>query len=147
MAETSQCGRFRPDFVYKWNKGVLVLEFDEEMHRVYPKRCELERMVQVTLGYGGKPVFWIRYNPDKFKVNGITYDTPRKNREEILLTLLQDTLGNADYNHFMTICYLFYDKAEDEDEYAVYAPKFQFRTPQEYLEWVDVKAPKDAVAE
>ena len=57
MAERTQCGGFRPDFVTETDSGVWILEFDEEMHRSYNKRCELERMVRVTLGYGGLSVF------------------------------------------------------------------------------------------
>jgi hypothetical protein len=145
-AEPLQCGSYRNDFVYLWDEGVLVLEFDEEMHRGYPKRCELERMVRVTLGHGGLPVFWIRFNPDKFKVGGTTLTTSRKKREEVLLTMLKDTIGYADYDHFMTICYLFYDKPENTQEEDNYVQKFQFKTTQEYLEWIDsVAVPEDVV--
>jgi hypothetical protein len=135
-AEPLQCGRFRPDFVYEWNEGVLVLEYDEQMHSDRPKQCELDRMEKVTLGYGNRPVFWIRYNPDAFKVDGKTLTTTRKMREEILLKILQDTIGHADYDHFMTVCYLFYDKPTNSRE-GKYVQKFQFKTIREYESWVD----------
>ena len=144
-AEPSQCGRHRVDFGWEWNEGRLMLEFDEEKHASYPKRCELERMVKVTLGHGGLPVFWIRYNPDKYKVCGKTFNTSREEREEVLLKMLKDMIGYAaDYDHFMTICYLFYDKPENTQDNN-YVQKFQFKTTQEYLEWIDLKAPKDVV--
>ena len=145
MAERTQCGGFRPDFVTETELGVWILEFDEEMHRSYPKRCELERMVRVTLGYGGLSVFWIRFNPDEFKVDGKTFPTSREVREEVLLKVLKDAMGYADYDHFMTICYLFYDKPENTQDN--YVQKFQFKTTQEYLEWIDLKAPEDVVAD
>ena len=143
-AERTQCGGFRPDFVTETELGVWILEFDEEMHRSYPKRCELERMVRVTLGYGGLSVFWIRFNPDEFKVDGKTFPTSREVREEVLLKVLKDAMGYADYDHFMTICYLFYDKPENTQDN--YVQKFQFKTTQEYLEWIDSVAPEDLVA-
>ena len=143
-AEPLQCGLFRPDFVTETDLGVWILEFDEEGHRRYNKRCELERMVRVTLGHGGLPVFWIRYNPDAFKVGGKTLTTSRKKREEVLLKMLEDTIGYADYDHFMTICYLFYDKPENTQDNNNYVQKFQFKTTQEYLEWIDSVAPEDA---
>jgi hypothetical protein len=136
MAEPLQCGRFRPDFVYEWNEGVLVLEYDEQMHSDRPKQCELDRMEKVTLGYGARPVFWIRYNPDAFKVGGKTFTTTRETREKVLLKMLQETIGHADYNHFMTVCYLFYDTPGNSRE-GKYVQKFQFKTIKEYESWVD----------
>jgi len=135
-AEPLQCGRFRPDFVYEWNEGVLVLEYDEQMHSDRPKQCELDRMEKVTLGYGARPVFWIRYNPDAFKVAGKTLTTTRVTREKVLLKMLQDTIGHADYDHFMTVCYLFYDTPKNSPE-GKYMQKFQFKTIKEYESWVD----------
>ena len=143
-AEPLQCGKFRPDFVYEWNEGLLVLEYDEQMHSDRLKRCELIRMGKVTLGYGDRPVFWVRFNPDAFKVDGKTLTTTRKTREEVLLEILQDTIGHADYDHFMTVFYLFYNKPENTPE-DNYVQKFQFKTIQEYEKWVNSVAPEDEV--
>ncbi len=63
-----------------------------------------------AVGYGGRPVHWIRFNPDAFKVDGVTQVTIRKEREAELLKLIQAGLGKADYEHFITIDYLCYDK-------------------------------------
>ena len=143
-ADPVQCGRYRMDFVYEWAEGVLILEYDEHMHSDRNKRCELVRMANVTQGYGGRPVFWIRYNPDAFKVNGSTLTTTRKKREKILKEKLQDMVGDADYDHFMTVCYLCYDKPEKTDDN--YVQTFKFTTPQAYQDWVDSVAPMDSPA-
>ena len=142
-ADPAQCGKYRLDFVYEWAEGVLVLEYDEKMHSDRVKRCELVRMAEVSLGYGGRPVFWIRYNPDAFKVDGSTLVTSRKRREAVLLKMLQEMIGDADYDHVMTICYLCYDdKAEKntkgEDNLV---QTFKFTTMQEYEVWVNAVAP------
>jgi hypothetical protein len=110
MADPMQCGRYRPDIAFEWDEGVLLLEYDERMHSDRIKRCELVRMAEVSTGYGGRPVFWIRFNPDEFKVAWYKLNTPPEQREEVLLKTLQDMVGDADYDHFMTICYICYHK-------------------------------------
>jgi hypothetical protein len=139
MADPQQCGGYRPDFVYEWVEGVLILEFDEQMHSDRIKRCELVRMSEVSHGYGGRPVFWIRFNPDAFKVAGETLATSRKKREKVLLTMLQDMVGGADYDHFMTFHYVCYNKPEKTNDNLVQT--FKFTTPTAYEDWVNTVAP------
>ena len=117
----------------------MILEYDERMHSDREQRCELVRMAEVSLGYGGRPVHWIRYNPDAFKVDGSTLATSRKKRETILLKMLQDMIGDADYDHFVTICYVCYDKSESAGNNFVCT--FKFTNPQAYEEWVNSVAP------
>jgi hypothetical protein len=118
---------------------VLLLEYDEQMHSDRNKRCELVRMAEVSLGYGGRPVFWIRFKPDAFKVAGETLVTTRKIREAVLLKMLQDMVGDADYDHFITICYICYDKTESTDDNLIQTLKFT--TTQAYEAWVNDVAP------
>jgi hypothetical protein len=138
MSDPVQCGTYRPDIAYLWAEGVLLLEYDEQMHSDRIKRCELVRMAEVSSGYGGRPVFWIRYNPDAFKVAGTTLVTTRKTREAALLKLLQDMIGDADYDHFMTICYVCYDKPESTADNLVQT--FKFTNMQAYEKWVNAVA-------
>jgi hypothetical protein len=63
----TKCGRERPDFVFKFVDRIVILEVDENQHKSYPEECERIRMFNITQSFGGKPVFWIRYNPDSFK--------------------------------------------------------------------------------
>ncbi len=96
MADPEQCGRYRPDFVYESAdpaEGVLLLEYDERIRSDRIKRCELVRMAEASLGYGGRPLNWIRYNPDEFKVARKTLRTSVKQREAVLLKMLQDMIG------------------------------------------------------
>ena len=65
--------------------------------------------MEISLGYGGAPVHWIRYNPDEFKVDGVTLETGRQERVDILRTRLLSALASPDFEHFITIEYLFYD--------------------------------------
>ena len=142
MADPAQCGRYRPDFVFEWAEGVLLLEYDERMHSERNQRCELVRMAEASLGYGGRPVFWIRYNPDAFKVAHKNLRTLIKHREAVLLKMLQEMIGDADYDHFMTIRYICYHKTESSEDNLVQT--FKFTTMQAYEEWVDRVAPASA---
>ena len=139
MADPEQCGKYRADFLYEWAEGVLILEYDEYAHANRDKRCELVRMAQMSLGYGGRPVFFIRYNPDAFKVAGKTLITARVAREKELLKVLQAMIGDADYDHFLTIKYLFYNKPETSDDNFIQT--FKFPRLEDYEKWVDEVAP------
>jgi hypothetical protein len=99
-------------------------------------------MAEASLGYGGWPVFWIRYNPDEFKVAGKTLRTSVKQREAELLKMLQDMIGDADYGHFMTVCYVCYHKPEHTEDNLVQT--FKFTTMQAYEAWVDRVEPANA---
>ena len=66
-------------------------------------------MMEISLGYGGAPVHWIRYNPDAFKVDGVTREMKRQERVDILRARLLSALAAPDFEHLITIEYLFYD--------------------------------------
>ena len=85
------------------------MEVDEHQHKHYARRCELIHTMEISLGYGDAPVHWIRYNPDEFKVDGITLETGRQERVDILRDHLLSALASPDFEHFITIEYLFYD--------------------------------------
>jgi hypothetical protein len=138
-AVSAQCGQYRPDFVYEWAEGVILLEYDEQMHSDRNNRCELVRMAEVSIGYGGRPVCWLRFNPDAFKVAGETLATSRKTRESVLRKMLQDKVGDADYDHFMTICYICYHKPQSTANNLVQT--FKFTDMLAYEAWVDAVAP------
>ncbi len=84
-ADPVQCGIFRPDFVYQWAEGVLILEYNEQMHSDRNKRCKLARMAQASMGYGARPVHWIRFDPGAFKVDRTTLHTTAAKREDCSL--------------------------------------------------------------
>ncbi len=107
LADPVQCGRYRPDFAYELPASVVLCEFDEEQHSSYPLRCELARMAEVMLGYGGCPVHWIRYNPDGFKVFGVEQEVSQARREAELQHWLRRALCGTDC-HPITVTYICY---------------------------------------
>jgi hypothetical protein len=100
------------DFEFQHALGVVLLEYDEQMHADRVLRCELVRQAEVALGYGGFPVHWIRFNPDAFKVDGVTRMTKGDEREAELLKQLRLALGHADYEHPIIVTYICYNQGQ-----------------------------------
>ena len=144
LADPAQCGKYRVDFEFEHALGVVLLEYDEQMHADRVLRCELVRQAEVALGYGGFPVHWIRFNPDAFKVDGVTRVTKREEREKELLKQLQQALAHADYEHPIIVTYICYnqglagaamDGASSVKNELVQTHKF--KTIEAYNQWVE----------
>ena len=114
-ADPMQCGRYRPDFIYMDNEEqrVVIVECDEHAHMdsSYPLRCELSRQAQIALSFGGRPVIFIRYNPDTIMTAPYIKTIPAKERRARLLKCLQAALEPGQPGRFknhLTVHYLFY---------------------------------------
>ena len=75
---------------------------DEFQHKYenYIQRCELIRVSRIVEGFGGIPVHIIHYNPDAFKINGVT------RRTTLLRTQLWQALAQPDFEHRIVVQYL-----------------------------------------
>lgn len=140
LADPAQCGKYRVDFEFEHALGVVLLEYDEQMHADRVLRCELVRQAEVALGYGGLPVHWIRFNPDAFKVDGVTRVTKREEREKELLKQLQQALGHADYEHPITVTYICYHKSMQAGDVNQLVQTHRFRTIEYYNAWVESRS-------
>lgn len=100
------------DFVIGVNGGLVMLEVDEYQHKYEGYSCDLSRMAKVhetlTLAGSDIPIFWIRYNPNAFRVDGVSQKCKKVDRERWLI----DFLSKLDLREFpqMTICYKYYDE-------------------------------------
>ena len=149
---TWNCGGFLADFIFECNGGVLLLEYDEQMHSDRNKRCELVRQANISLAYQGRPVHWIRFNPDAFKVDGeilpqISLITSKEEREAVLLALIQAALKFEGRDNFITIDYVCYDKPQaaiPPSPMGDLVQTFKFKTIEDYSAWVDAVAPESA---
>ena len=128
-AERVQCGAFRVDFTYELDdQRVVLLEYDEHAHGTYSLDCELKRQVQLAVSFGGRPVHFIRFNPD-----GDGDSLP------LLLERLQTAMAPAPtddshFGHFLVIEYLFYPRiAEGGCDGPVQT--FRFKTVNAYEQW------------
>ena len=131
-ADREQCGTFRADFTYELeDQRVVLLEHDENAHRSYALDREIKRQPLMALGFGERPVTFIRYNPD--------VRVPEEERLALLLRRLQASMAPAPvddshFKHFITVEYLFYPRIEGGgSDDAVQT--FRFKTPSAYERW------------
>ena len=83
----------RVDFIIQDNGRLIFLEVDENQHNDRNIGCECTRMSKIheTLAVEGNtiPITFIRYNPNAFKIDGITQKITKAVREvELIKTLL-----------------------------------------------------------
>jgi hypothetical protein len=135
LADPSQCGKYRVDFTFELSNKVVLLECDEYQHSEYNRRCELVRQAEVSIGFGGLPVHWIRYNPDSFKLNGIVRATTAEERENALLILLQHAFSETDFDHLLTVTNICYNKSSTDN--SDLHETLKFATIDEYISWVE----------
>ena len=104
----------RPDFVLNLDDRVIIVEVDEHQHESYAEDCEVTRLINISMSYGGSPVIWFRFNPDAFKIDGKTQSVSSKMRLNQLVELIQKYISFADLpleelKKLITVEYLFYD--------------------------------------
>ena len=105
---------------------------DEFQHKYenYIQRCELIRVSRIVEGFGGIPVHIIHYNPDAFKINGVT------RRTTLLRTQLWQALAQPDFEHRIVVQYLWFDQERPE-----FVSTHRFATLEQYEEWVESVSP------
>ena len=136
-ADPVQCSRYRPDFIYEIEKEqrVVIVEHDEGAHASYELPCELKRQLELGLGFGGRPIHFLRYNPSP----GLQHEPLIARREALLLKRLQAALAPAPaddslFNFFLTVEYLYYPPIGGGRGAL---QTFRFRTYAEYVQWAN----------
>ena len=114
----SSCSKVRPDFVYDCISHIVIIEVDEHQHKSY-NNCgttkkerqlmENKRMYNIFQSFGdGRPLVFIRYNPDSFCVDGKLVKVSDKKRHECLLLWVKHYIkSKPDFK--LEVKYLFYD--------------------------------------
>jgi len=98
---------FRPDFKIDCGTHFIIIEVDEKQHKYYDKRCEFVRMNNIYLTLG-LPTIFIRFNPDKFKINGILNQTLLKTRLNHLLIIIKELINEQNVK-FIELYYMYYN--------------------------------------
>ncbi len=80
--------KIRPDFTWETEKNIIVLEVDENAHRLYNVECEQGRIHELHELFQ-KPLILVRYNPDA-KIS-ILNQTSKK-EHSYLITILENIL-------------------------------------------------------
>ncbi len=96
------------DFLIAKPWGYVVLECDEDAHRHYDPSCDPRRdfdtAASIAMGSGHK-LRIVRYNPDAYKVDGITRKTSKAERMRRLLEVLDRPEPSTQLERL----FLFYD--------------------------------------
>jgi hypothetical protein len=119
----TQCGLERPDFVIYCKTHIVIVEVDESQHKHYLCLCEQTRMVNITQTFGGLPVLWIRFNPDKFVPQGhhASLDVSQNTRHNILLKWVKGAMQQSSFTCLSEVMYLFFDDCNQ----STYATEWQ----------------------
>jgi hypothetical protein len=112
---SSKC---RPDFVYRWDNFVLIIEVDEFQHKNtgYSVDAERARMFEVASAFPECSVQFIRYNPDAYQANAGSAQADENQRHETLLRWVNQAMDDS-WQPFSGIAvkYLFYDHYDETD--------------------------------
>ena len=138
-ADASVDGNFcRIDFVINTGRGGYVfLEVDEHQHpRGATQACDAKRTASVHSSIliekagndGPPPIYWLRYNPHCWRVDGAQKGLPREFREERLCAFLP----TISFDHGVAIGYAFYDYTASGGLEVLRNPEF----PEAFKPWV-----------
>jgi hypothetical protein len=60
------CSGKRPDMLFDFKIGCLVIEIDEDAHRYEDPTCRNKRMCEIFNDLAERPIVFVRINPDKY---------------------------------------------------------------------------------
>jgi hypothetical protein len=124
--------RYRPDFLFDCITHYLILEVDENQHKLYEWFCEQIRMLNLcqALGSsrGGKRTVFLRYNPDGYAAGSPSWNKPTLGRRhdtflKCLKKMMEPRQGD-DGVEAGEANYLFYDGFSGAAERVVFDEKF-----------------------
>ena len=112
---TQTCGYI--DFVIGTRDGYIFLEVDEHQHRYGYKNdtlsCDMKRMNNVTTSLHVEvcdipSIYWLRYNPHSWRIDGVCRHTPKEDRE----TWLMQFLCEFRHENQLQVGYAYYDSTD-----------------------------------
>jgi hypothetical protein len=125
MIERGECGKERPDRIYDIGDKVIILECDEHQHRDRQCLCEQVRMANIGQSFGGLPVYFIRWNPDKYISTNPTIVSLSQRHHlvgDVIESIIQDKakLPSA----LVSALYMYYDnwKSLSDQEWDIITP-------------------------
>jgi len=118
----NECFEYRPDIIYDFTTHILIVCVDEKQHNTPSyKECDRPRMINIVSTFGGTPVYFIRYNPDNYRIRGKLMKTSKHIREDKLVSwvIYVKNLKVKDLVYISHVIHLYYD------EYDYYDSKFE----------------------
>jgi hypothetical protein len=111
---TGECGKERPDRIFDLNDKVIILECDENQHKDRQCVCEQQRMINISNTFGGTPVYFIRWNPDKYKSKEqVSLNLRHKACADLIIDIKESRIILP--QNLTSVIYLFFDNFEQED--------------------------------
>ena len=65
------CSKKRPDILIDLGYQIIIIEIDENQHKAYDITCENKRIMEISQDNQHRPIIFIRFNPDSYKLNGV----------------------------------------------------------------------------
>jgi hypothetical protein len=114
MINLGECGKERPDRIYDFTDKIVILECDENQHKDRQCVCEQQRMINISNSFGGMPVYFIRWNPDKYKSS---IQTPINIRHKVCADLITDIINERITlpKNLTSVIYLYFDNFNQDD--------------------------------
>jgi hypothetical protein len=113
IIENGECGKERPDRIYDLGDKILILECDEDQHKGRQCVCEQIRMVNIGQSFGGAPVYFIRWNPDNYRTDGMMQPPEViKTRHTLVGDIIEAIVTNKSSlpsHSLVSALYLYYD--------------------------------------
>lgn len=124
ILDLGECGMQRPDlfFANDDQPHTLIVEVDENQHKSYDCgrtctcggkscNCDVARMKNIQQSQGGRPGYFLRFNPDDYKCK----HKPRTDIQRLIILdeWIQYLLNNPP-TAFLQVLYLFYDGHNDD---------------------------------
>ena len=104
-----ECTRKRPDIRFEMLTHDVIVEVDENQHRGYEESCECARISEIVGAIGGKPVVFVRYNPDTVRYGGKVSAVTAAERIDLLVDTVKYELQNAPTKFSVRLVQLWYD--------------------------------------
>ena len=106
----SSCNTKRPDIVYDFKDRCIVIEIDERQHKSYTQECDTIRTQAIYHTLGFQKTFFLRYNPDNFKVANKQANISPEKRESTLIKWIYYLKNKNIFElPFLGVMYLFFD--------------------------------------
>jgi hypothetical protein len=103
------CTRRRPDVRFEMMTHDVIVEVDEGQHRNYTESCECARIAEIVGAIGGKPVVFVRYNPDAVKFAGKPYDVTPAERIDLLVATVHEEIARVPTKFEVRLVQLWFD--------------------------------------
>jgi len=114
----------------KMSKYVIVIECDERWHSSpsYTETCEWSRPF-AAYDIFEKPVLFIRWNPDSFKVNGINIRVTKQEKMEVLWEYVKPYITEEkELEEKVKVSFVYYPMTSEKDITGDISPIYEYTT-------------------